>query len=121
MPNETPSWLVESCPSWCVVVHREDDHLDDRKHESTVNDVPGVIRRCVHQATPVGALEDVDHPRTESVAVDVYVERYRRVGESQDWVVLGTADECLEMSWETAQRVGEVLCGLVGNRSEVAG
>jgi hypothetical protein len=29
-----PSWQAEACPSWCVVPHRENDHPDDRYHDS---------------------------------------------------------------------------------------
>ncbi|TNM42800.1 hypothetical protein FHP29_07300 [Nocardioides albidus] len=33
-PPATPSWLTTPCPSWCRRAHGEDDHPEDRYHQS---------------------------------------------------------------------------------------
>lgn len=105
MPNDIPSWLSEPCPPWCVADHKETDHPADRVHDSAAVEVPGVILIRVADGDGVRMVPD---------AVGVYLERCRRVGERQDWVVLGTPTQYVDMSWETAQRVEEALSRLLG-------
>ncbi len=38
-----PSWQSRPCPPWCVRTHREDDHPDDRFHDSRSTRVPVVL------------------------------------------------------------------------------
>lgn len=34
-PGARPYWQTKPCPPWCEVVHRDDDHHDDRSHFAT--------------------------------------------------------------------------------------
>lgn len=104
MSSESPSWLVKPCPTWCVIDHQDADYVEDRVHESEALEVPGVARRRVPYD---GATT------TEVEAVGIYLVRYRWVADAQDWVVLGTASEYLDMSWETAQRIERALSRLL--------
>lgn len=38
-----PSWLTAPCPAWCVRQHAEDDHPEDRYHQSEPAIVPAVV------------------------------------------------------------------------------
>lgn len=40
---EQPSWMVAPCPSWCIREHREEDHVDDRRHQGRALEVPVVM------------------------------------------------------------------------------
>lgn len=42
----SPSWLHESGPRWCVRTHAEDDHEEDRFHQSEPALVPLVASRA---------------------------------------------------------------------------
>jgi hypothetical protein len=51
---DTPPWLAEPCPPWCVVQHAADDHEHDRKHVSTwltvpVVELPADLGLCLHR------------------------------------------------------------------------
>lgn len=37
------SWQTEPCPSWCVREHQDDDHPDDRYHDSDTTVVSAVM------------------------------------------------------------------------------
>lgn len=59
-----PSWLVEECPAWCTREHHEEDHPEDRRHQSPASimsmDVPTT-------AIPAGT--------TQTVEVAVYLDQ----------------------------------------------
>jgi hypothetical protein len=62
-----PSWLAEACPPWCTREHLENDHPEDRRHQSvgsvvsvelTATEIPADAARSVELAAyldqPVG-------------------------------------------------------------------
>ncbi|WP_244931802.1 hypothetical protein [Nocardioides sp. W7] len=79
--DPTPSWLVEPCPPWCVREHREDDHPEDRYHQSQASHLPVVA----------GSTDTI--PMTDSLeAVDVVVRRGRHLGEVVEWLAIESDD-----------------------------
>lgn len=74
-----PTWLTEPCPSWCVRDHREDDHPDDRYHQSEPTIVPAIA----------GDGDAV--PATDSLmAVDLSVRVGRHLDDELTWVAIET-------------------------------
>lgn len=45
-------WQSEPCPPWCTVVHRDDDHPDDRYHDSAALQVPAIVLERDREAGP---------------------------------------------------------------------
>lgn len=45
-------WQTEPCPPWCTQDHRDDDHPDDRYHDSAVTRVPVILIERDHAAGP---------------------------------------------------------------------
>lgn len=37
------TWQAEPCPPWCVREHHDDDHPDDRYHDSEATLIPAVV------------------------------------------------------------------------------
>lgn len=97
MPRQR--WQVNDCPSWCAVVHQDEDAADDRKH--------------VSEARAVSVVELVGtEPRDAEVRVDatsateMVVCLQRRDGASTTWVYVGDGfDQGIEMSVESWERV----------------
>jgi len=72
-----PTWLTEACPSWCAREHEEDDHPEDRYHQSE----PSIA--------PVIASGQVTVPVTSSLeTVDLLVRIGRYVGETTEWMAI---------------------------------
>lgn len=89
--RHSPSWQRDPCPSWCVVRHQEDDHPDDRVHDSSPSYVPVVLN-----------ADD------EVVSTELLIVMSRRVDETDDWVFVGEPDRArqrLVLTPESAQRV----------------
>jgi hypothetical protein len=77
-----PTWLDEPCPAWCAREHREDDHLEDRFHQSDPSIFPAVA----------GAGEAV--PLTASMgALTLGIRLGRQVGDDRTWLVIESLDE----------------------------
>lgn len=75
--RSTPTWLDEPCPPWCVRTHREDDHPEDRYHQSEPSLFAGVA----------GDGDQV--PMTASLSpMTLGVRLGRHVGEAAAWVVI---------------------------------
>lgn len=75
--RNTPTWLDEPCPPWCVRTHLEDDHPEDRYHQSDPSFFTGVA----------GDGDQV--PMTASLnPVTLGVRLGRHVGEAGAWVVI---------------------------------
>lgn len=104
-----PTWQVEPCPSWCVVLHGEDDHERDRVHMSgslsvRVRQLLGAGSGAVSPfaepdpPAPVGSAEEHDRTATADLAVTVH----RRDGARTTWVYAGDgAVQALELSSES--------------------
>ncbi|KRB77165.1 hypothetical protein ASE01_10485 [Nocardioides sp. Root190] len=72
-----PTWLGESCPSWCAREHGEDDHPEDRFHQSEPSLFPAVA----------GSGDTV--PLAASMqAVTLGVRIGRQVGEDRTWLLI---------------------------------
>lgn len=103
MPNH-PSWLQEACPPWCQREHLEDDHPDDRMHESSPISIPVI---ALTRTFDDGSLEQVLN------ATEFELVRYRYVDDQQEWLYLGNGVQQVEISLESARRLqrrlGEVL------------
>ncbi|WP_182377222.1 hypothetical protein [Nocardioides sp. WS12] len=75
--SSTPTWLDEPCPPWCVRAHLEDDHPEDRYHQSEPSFFAGVA----------GAGDQV--PLTASLTpLTLTIRIGRHVGEATPWVVI---------------------------------
>lgn len=99
--REHPTWLAERCPDWCVRDHAEDDHPDDRYHQSEGSLVPGVV--ATRFAIPLtAALERLD--------LITWIGRY--AGEREDWLVIEPTvqrEPRLMITLETARGLVEQL------------
>lgn len=79
--HPSPSWLHEPCPGWCTRVHEEDDHLEDRFHQSEPTIVPVIA--AVEPTVPVTAsLETID--------LVIRIGRYD--GELVEWLTIEPLD-----------------------------
>lgn len=75
--SSTPTWLDEPCPSWCARAHREDDHPEDRYHQSEPSFFTGVA----------GTGDEV--PLTASLTpLTLGIRIGRHLGEQSAWVVI---------------------------------
>ncbi len=103
MTEQRPTWLEEPCPSWCARAHHEDDHPDDRFHQSDGQLVAAL-------AGSGGA------PVDERVAPTTIVVRMGRyAGAARSWIDLAAADPGLPhlvMSVETARAVADAAIRL---------
>ena len=104
----TPTWLTEACPSWCVREHREQDHPDDRYHQSETSFVPVVA--AVRDTVPITAS-------MQGIDLTVWMGRY--VGESLVWVVIepdGARTPRLILSAESASSLNSQIGAQLGLR-----
>ncbi|MCX6401635.1 MAG: hypothetical protein NTX33_17115 [Propionibacteriales bacterium] len=75
--SSSPTWLDEPCPPWCVRDHEEDDHPEDRYHQSEPSLFVGVA----------GSGDQV--PVTASLApLTLGIRLGCHVGEARAWVVI---------------------------------
>ncbi|GAA1522683.1 DUF6907 domain-containing protein [Nocardioides humi] len=105
--REAPTWLTEPCPAWCEREHLEDDHPEDRYHQSAVVQVPVVAGP---RAIPMTA---------RLVPLEMTVRIGRHLGERRVWLALEPAEggaPSLVLSAESgsvlAAAIDEVLAGL---------
>jgi hypothetical protein len=103
--TSTPTWLTEACPSWCVREHCEQDHPDDRYHQSETSFVPVVT--AVRDTVPITAS-------MRGIDLTIWMGQY--VGESLVWVVIEpdevrtprlvlSAESAISLSREVAMQV----------------
>lgn len=75
--SAAPTWLGEPCPPWCVRTHLEDDHPEDRHHQSE----PSLFAAIAGDGDQV--------PMTASLApLTLGIRLGRHVGEARAWVVI---------------------------------
>jgi hypothetical protein len=72
-----PTWLTEPCPPWCARDHREQDHPEDRYHQSAASIAP-VIASTLPTVPLTASLEPID--------LVVRIGRY--VGDLAEWVAI---------------------------------
>lgn len=69
MPRKRLSWLIEPCPAWCRADHHDQDHPDDRFHQSPQILVPVVIPKRVTVEEVSASSSRAVEPGTASYAV----------------------------------------------------
>lgn len=101
----TPTWLSEPCPSWCDRAHEDDDHPEDRFHQSAVALVPVIAGP--RSVPPNAALEPTE--------LAVRLGRY--VGQTQAWVTLAPLEgrtPALVLSAESGRALAEAIRAVAG-------
>lgn len=110
--DDRPTWQVETCPPWCVVLHAEDDLEGDRVHVSASVSVPArqliggpaaALPAGLHldEAAP-GSPEALDRTTHAELAVAVH----RRDGARTTWVYAGDGSvQLLELTAESWARL----------------
>ncbi|WP_300682806.1 hypothetical protein [Nocardioides sp.] len=76
-----PSWQHEPCPRWCTRVHHEQDHPEDRIHQSEA-DLLGVLL----------AAPPVPHQPRSWASAELVVRLGRHVGDPTTWVAIETTE-----------------------------
>lgn len=112
--DHRPTWQVDTCPPWCVVLHAEDDLEGDRVHVSTSMSVPA--RQLLGGAArPVHARPDEVPPRSpesldRTAHADLAVAVHRRDGARTTWVYAGDGSvQLLELTAESWARLVPAL------------
>jgi hypothetical protein len=77
-----PSWLAEPCPRWCRREHHEQDHAEDRYHQSEATAFPAIV--AVEPSVPATAS-------LEALALVVWIGRY--AGEFEEWAVIEPVEQ----------------------------
>lgn len=96
-------WQTEPCPSWCIREHHDDDHPDDRYHDSIATEVPTLFAARDHAAGPgqwamdSGDLMIITSRHVDSTEVITFVGRDDRLGQA------------LTMTPDSAARLAEAL------------
>ncbi len=78
---DAPTWLTERCPAWCARTHREEDHPEDRYHQSEPALFPAVAAAA--DTVPVTASL---RPMTLGVRLG------RHLGAPLTWVAVESAE-----------------------------
>lgn len=103
-----PSWQIDDCPGWCVVVHGEHDHPDDRVHRGSPVAVPVVQRRVRFDAAGI-------HRDVEPAEFDVALARVD--GESETWLYAGAGPAIeIDVTAESAERLALAMREVLRNR-----
>lgn len=96
-----PSWQAAPCPPWCARVHTEEDHPEDRYHQSE----PSVV------AAVAGRGDDI--PVTASLRpVSLAVRAGRYVDGDLTWLVVEPLEQRAPRLVVTAETAGALLLGL---------
>lgn len=108
--DDRPTWQVDTCPPWCVVLHAEDDLAGDRVHVSTSMSVPA--RQLLGSASRPGhaQLDEVLPGSPEALdrtaCADLAVAVHRRDGARTTWVYAGDGSvQLLELTAESWARL----------------
>ena len=108
MTEARPTWQVETCPDWCVVLHAEDDHEHDRVHMSDSMSLR--VRQLLGRGGTVSPFAEADAPAPagspealdRTAVADLAVTVHRRDGARTTWVYAGDgAVQSLELSSES--------------------
>jgi hypothetical protein len=94
-----PTWLGETCPAWCTREHREDDHPEDRRHQSTA--------RIIAVDVPTAAIPG---ETTQAVEVAVYLDQ--PVAQPVRWLRVESVDSSrvrMVLTAESAHRTVDLM------------
>lgn len=108
-PDALPSWLDRACPPWCVREHGEDDHLEDRRHQSVEESLP--IERGDFPG-PEGGDPDRAPRRQEEWLVVAHATTGRPAQPPVVWVHLGQEEGrevALDLTHDSARRLRDAL------------
>ncbi|MFI5430064.1 DUF6907 domain-containing protein [Aeromicrobium sp. UC242_57] len=80
------NWQTEPCPAWCVRTHQDDDHPDDRYHDSEPTEIPAVFAERDRDAGPgqwtldAGELTIITSRHVDTTETITFVGREDRLG-----------------------------------------
>lgn len=100
--RSNPSWLNEECPAWCIGDHHEDDHPDDRIHDSDGQ----TVSVALHPSQRLTRAGD------DGEASELIIVTSRRAGDQAEWTYIGEADRArqyLNLSRDSARRLASAL------------
>lgn len=95
--NPRAAWQSEPCPAWCTQQHRDDDHPEDRFHDSVATRVPMVFAERDHEAGPgrwahtPGEISIVTSRHAETSDVVVFIGRDEHPGQELSLTPEGAA------------------------------
>lgn len=108
--DPTPSWLTEPCPAWCRRRHQEQEHPEDRFHQSD----PAVV------ATVAGDADTI--PITDSLTpVDLTVRLGRHVDDSVEWIAIEALESPrprLVLTTDSARRLAREIAEQLARRHD---
>lgn len=104
-----PSWLDHPCPPWCVREHADDDHLEDRRHQS-VEELLSVVRG--DYPGPEGGDHDLAPRPQQEWLVVAHAAAGRQAQPPVVWVHLGQEEGrevALDLTRDSARRLRDAL------------
>lgn len=107
--TQTPTWLTEQCPNWCVRDHREEDHPEDRFHQSEAAVVPVVAGDGGARDRPIVA----DSLNSTELTVRIG----RHIGEAFTWLDMSPTEgrsPAMVLSRDSARSLARSILGLTG-------
>ncbi|MBF4563300.1 hypothetical protein ITJ43_14290 [Microbacterium sp. VKM Ac-2870] len=108
MLRERPSWLTEPCPSWCQADHQDQDHPDDRYHQSRQ-----VLVSVVAPKSATGGDASATSGRTFEPDEMTVLALHPVAQVTVPWVVVVGERQFIEVTLESAIRIhaalGEIL------------
>lgn len=102
-----PTWQTDECPTWCVTEHRENDHPQDRFHDSHGIYLPAIL-----------GIPDETQADPAPEAVELLVVRSRRCGTNEDWVFIGEPDRPRQRLLLSAESAARLITALATTTSE---
>lgn len=93
----------EPCPSWCTQQHSDDDHPDDRFHDSAVTQVSVIFAERDHVAGP---------GRWVHTAGEISIVTSRHIDTSDVVVFIGRDDQVnqqINLTTDSAARLAEAI------------
>ncbi|WP_370289681.1 hypothetical protein [Nocardioides sp.] len=95
-----PTWLSEPCPTWCTREHLDDDHPDDRFHQSEARFVAAI-------ASPAAVPDPA-----ALASLDLVVRAGRHLGHDLTWIQVSAAEAAhptLVLSLDSALLLGGAI------------
>ena len=105
------AWLTEGfhiCPSWCRIVHRDDDMYEDRVHQSSMVMIPLTAEERAYTTGPDEGL-----PHVNLCLVQHYREEWPRI-----WVGRDDTPHGFHLTLGEAEWLATELRNLVGDEEE---
>lgn len=76
-----PDWQAEDCPPWCAREHLNDDHPEDRIHQSEPRAVPALRRRSL-----------LPEDRPERTELEITIASTMASSSSARWIMMGEGE-----------------------------